>query len=101
MKEITFTFKEHKPTGKWRSFDSSYWEIKLNKKVVGHIYEQDFGATYSITFSIKHENTDNPNCHFKNIKLKATFKTIDETKEFLKRKTKAITEKYDLYALDD
>lgn len=33
MKSLKFTFKENKPTGKYRSFFKSEYLIKLNKKI--------------------------------------------------------------------
>jgi len=94
------TFKEHKPTGRYRSFYHSYWDIKLKKKVCGHIHRNDNGE-FTIMLSVKKEKTQEDPCSFRNAKLKAKFKTIEETKEFLINNTEAIMKQFDLYFHED
>jgi len=96
MKENKFTFKEHKPQGRYRSFYHSYWDIKLKRKVVGHIYKKKDGG-FSISFSVKQEKTEKDPCPFRNITIKASFPTIEETKKWLEEKTTAIMEHHDLH----
>lgn len=95
-----FTFKEHKPTGRYKSFYNSYWDIKLKKKACGHIHRNDDGE-FTITLSIKKEKTKEDPCSFRNAKLKAKFSTIEETKNFLEQNTNKIIELYDLYFHED
>jgi hypothetical protein len=93
-----FTFKEHEPTGRYRSFYHSYWDIKLKKRVCGTIhYKEEF----TITFMVNKEKSKEDPCNFRNARLKKTFKTIEETKAFLIENTDAIIKHFDLYFSDD
>lgn len=104
---MKFTFKQHKPEGRYRSFFNPTWDIKLNKKCVGHIYikkRDKPGKEFQIWFHVLKKDIvedGNPNCPWKNIKLKATFKTIEETKQFLNDHIFDITTKWTLYPLED
>lgn len=95
-----FTFKCHKPTGRFRSFSNPYWDIQLKRKRCGTILKNGFDD-FSISFSIKKEKTTEDPAPFKNITLKARFKTIEETKAYLVEHTDAIIEKFDLFIRED
>ena len=78
-----FTFKTDKPTGKYRYFQNSFHNIKLNKILVGSI---DDSFPYRIRLkvlkpSINEDN--NPNCSWKWISLKADFDSLIAAKSFV------------------
>lgn len=103
MKIKKFTFKEHRPTGKFRSFEQTYCDIKLNTKKVGSIVEtshfenRPFEERVVVKFAIKDEIS-----RFKWITLKKKFPYIKEAKEWLSQEIiyKSIQEKYDLYQFE-
>jgi len=91
-----FTFKTIKPTGKWKSFDPSQHDIKLNKKKVGRIEDK----TWDIYFSVIKKDImedGNLNCKWKNIKLKKKSSSLQEAKDFVNKYFKEIAENYNLY----
>jgi hypothetical protein len=83
MKLKKFTFKTTKPTGRYRSFESHYHAIKLNKIVVGYISDK-IPHTIHLMVIKKDINEDgNKNCPWKWIKLKKESQSLEEAKNFL------------------
>ncbi len=98
-----FTYKEQKRTGKFRSFQTRCYHIKLDKKVVGYIREPSNLSNeqgWGISFSIKKEVTKEEPAPFKWIFFTTRFETIDEAKEFLRVNFDGIIAKYDLYKFE-
>lgn len=98
---MKFTFKKDNPVGRYRSFELDHTEIKLKKKVVGHIQESRGNHTYSVSFAIKKEITKKEPAPFKWVRLKARFKTEAEARVFVKKHEEQIQERYDLYQFED
>lgn len=95
-----FTFKTTKPTGKWRSFQSTQYDIKLNKKVVGWIQDKNWDIYLSVIKDDIMEDR-NPNCTWRNIKLKQKSSSLQEAKDFVNKYFKEINAKYNLYQHGD
>lgn len=97
---MKFTFKTNKPTGPYRSFYSSYHQIKLRGKSVGSI---DDKPPYKIRFQVykKDINEDgNPNCLWKWVRLKHESASLVEAKEFVKNNSEAILNQFNIYRAD-
>jgi hypothetical protein len=96
-----FTFKTNKSTGRYRSFYSDTHDIKLNKKLIGHI---DAKFPFAIRFMIIKSNINedkNPNCKWKWILLKQESNSLQEAKNWLNENTELIQKKYNLYLMED
>lgn len=100
FKNMKFTFKQEKPTGRYRSFNSTTHIIKLKRKQCGYFFEK-FGTIESPIFlAIEKDETHddgNPNCKWMNIALKKRFEKVEEAKEWLINNTEAINSKYKLH----
>lgn len=62
-----FTFKKQRKEGTYRAFQRDMTDIKLKKKVCGHIYEKENGK-YKIQIAVEKEDvwrSKNPNCTWK------------------------------------
>jgi len=95
-----FTFKKSIKEGQYRSFQKDNTDIKLEKKVVGRIYENEQG-TYFISFAVKKERTEQDPAPFRWIRLGKVSKTEDEARETVKLFYKEIQKKYDLFPFSD
>ena len=99
-----FTFKKHRATGRYRSFELDYTDIKLNKKVVGSISEsrdRKWKERYGIGFMLKKERTGKDPAPFKWTRLKKRFANENEARQFIKDNEEAIQKQFDLYFHDD
>ena len=97
-----FTFKKNQSTGRYRTFDPDSADIKLNKKVVGHIQAKggSICGPWRISLAIKKECTENDPAPFKWITLKAEFDSIDAAKNKINESAEAIINKFNLYSFD-
>lgn len=96
-----FTFKEEKATGKFKSFEMRYFTIKLEKKKVGNIREQQYykdGERYSVSLAVKETNNK---CGFKWIVLLKKFNDPSEAKEYLNSKCDNLIKQFDLFKFED
>lgn len=106
-----FTFKAHKPTGRYRSFDHTFHDIKLGGKKVGGIEFSKGKNRYQIRLMVKDETE---HCGWKNIFLKydptegvaAEVMFTDSVqamrcKDFLHAHFNSILQKYPLHAIED
>jgi len=96
---MDFTFKKYKREGKYRSFQKRSTYIKLKKQQVGLISETENGE-YKIKFAIKKERTKKEPSPFKWVTLKKTTATENKAREFVKKFSKEIQEKYDLFLFE-
>jgi len=96
-----FTFKKTINTGRYRSFELDYTNIKLGGKIVGTIGETRDSHGYKIRFMIKKEETKEKPSPFKSIFFKKLFSTEEEAREYIKTFNDQIQEKFDLYQLED
>ena len=99
-----FTYKKHIPVGRYRSFEEEQHDIKLKKKVVGHIAEAGHfsGKTgFGISLAVKKEATKEEPASFRWANLKARFNNADEAKAFLEKNFDAIIKQYDLHSFED
>lgn len=98
-----FTFKKIIPVGYYRSFQTRYSEIKLDKKVVGCIQGGERGEFKIMLHVVKKDIAEdgNLNCLFKNVILKVQFNSEEEAREFLNKNIEKILHKFELYKLED
>jgi len=96
---MDFTFKKHIATGKYRSFERDNTDIKLKGYVVGLISETEEGS-YKISFAIKKERSKKDPSLFRWVTLKANPKNEEEARKTIKKFSKAIQEKYNLYLFE-
>lgn len=75
-----FTFKLHRPTGRYRAFENSHADIKQGGKVCGSISEQRDGQ-WKIGITVKSEKH---HCGWKWVFMKATFPDYDTGKHYVK-----------------
>jgi hypothetical protein len=99
IKEMAFTFKTTKSTGRFRSFNPDLHEIKLNKKVVGSISDSE---PYKISLMVKKvvsEGTvdNNVNCGWTMIRFKHESATLKEAQAWLNEKFDLIIKQNDIY----
>lgn len=108
---MKFTFKENKSTGRYRSFYPSTHDIKLNKKVVGHITQINDGSgfidvptenigKYNVAFAVKREKTAGNPAPFKWVNIKVKFDSVDEAKAWANRNIDVILAKFDIHAFE-
>ncbi len=98
-----FTFKIHRPEGKWKSFFNASMDILLDKNCVGGVYQNKMASEYEIRFQIMKSEVDlalpnnNP---WKWVTLKHRVSSFVEAKEFVNKNFEAIfaktLRKYDL-----
>jgi hypothetical protein len=96
-----FTFKTHKPTGKYKAFDNISIDIKYEKAVVGVI---DSEIPYRVRLMVKKTGTltdNNPNCSWLWIVLKNEFENIDTAKLWLNVNKDLIFGLYKLHKLEE
>jgi len=96
-----FTFKDQHPTGRYRSFEHMYSEIKFKKKQCGTINELGGFNNWSISFMIKKEPTIAQPAPFKHVTLKYKPNSLAEAKEWLKERTQLIQNQLDLYYMEE
>ncbi len=98
QKKIKFTFKTKRPEAGLRGVGTNpLIEIKLNKKIVGHIRPVQWD-TKEIEIWLAIEND---NGKWNNRKLKFIPKTTDEAKEYLNNHTEWILNNSKLHAEND
>jgi hypothetical protein len=99
-----FTFKYHRPTGRYRSFKTEYHDIKFKGKICGSISESNNWTLanrderISIKFMVK---SNEEKCGWKWITLAAKFSNTWNAKEFLNRNVEVFFKKYDLFFITD
>ena len=99
-----WTVKENKPTGKYKSFYESSFDLKRERKKVGILdKDKDDGKFKIILYVYKDEKyTDNnPNCVWKRITLKGRFDNKEQVIEFLKKNDSVINNMMKLYVIED
>ena len=88
---MNFTFKTTKSTGRYRSFHPDVHDIKLNKKLCGHIFDEKPYVVSFMTLKKDVKNSDNPNCIWTWQKIKTPeFNNVNEAKQWVKERTKDI-----------
>ena len=99
---MKFTFKTHKPAGPYKSFYSTFTDIKLNKNQIGGIQHKNNAFKISLRVVKKDIMEDgNPNCTWKNVTLKTPiFKELQEAKDWLNIHIEEITKQFTLKQLD-
>ena len=95
-----FTFKKTIHEGQYRSFQKDHTTIKLNKKEVGYISENDY-QNYKIYFAVKKEKTEKDPGSFKWIRVNFNFDNEKEAREYIKENNDRIQEKLNLHYFDD
>jgi hypothetical protein len=101
---MKFTYKKDIPTGRFRSFELEHHDIKLKKKVIGHIYEDRECHKFHIQIAVNKKDiitSTNPNCTWKWVFLKKEFSSANEAREFLDNKCESICSTFDLYYFEE
>ena len=98
---MKLTFKIQQPTGRYRSFDHAYVDIKGDGKMVGQLIQSKNG--YAVLLCV---NVPQIGCGWKNITLKVRFDgqeqaAIAEAKDWLKAHWASISTRYPLHQLED
>ena len=99
-----FTYKKHIATGRYRSFESERHDIKLKKKVVGHIYENghfDKWQGFKVHLAVKKEPTKEQPAPFKWVVVKQIFVSADEAKAWLAQNYERVIKELDLHQFED
>lgn len=92
-----FTFKTTKPTGRYRSFDSDYHDIKFKGVVVGSIVSsKPFKCRFMVIKNGTTIKDDNPNCPWKWITLKKESETLQDAKDWLNANIEGIMKQWPL-----
>lgn len=93
-----FTFKTDKPTGRYRSFFTTSYSIKIKNATVGSLEEPENGKKWRIRLMVIKDEVSQPdvNCEWKWINLKYEADTIEDAKQWLNNNFKAITDKWSL-----
>jgi len=94
------TFKIHRPTGQYRSFDHSHMDVKVKKKECGTVYYNSKEGKYRLQLAVVKESTEEEPAPFRNITLKIQFDSLDDAKVWITEHFSTITSKYNLYFFD-
>jgi len=97
---MKFTFKRHDPTGPYRSFSKPYWDIKVNKKVVGNIHGDSF-AGYAVSLAVAKEPTKEEPAPFKWVRFKVAFYNIEEQKSALNKACDTLMARHKLHMFEE
>lgn len=94
----TFSIREIKPTGKWKSFSESEYQVKLDKQIVGElVYKKSFKVRLMVIKKDINED-GNPNCIWRWAILKTSeLKTKEEVKSWLNENATAIIAHFNLH----
>ena len=107
-----FTFKIHERTGRYRTFQAKYCDIKLLGKKVGGIQEitnlysnnDENVGKFRIGFMVWKKDImedKNPNCEWKWIWLKYKPSSIQEAKDFIIKYSEDIQKRFNLYIREE
>ena len=99
MKKLTF--KTNKPTGRYRAFDSTYVDIKLDGNKIGSISENPFKVGLMVVKDGVRFKDNNPNCEWKWVYLKREFASFDDAKNFVKENFERIAAQLPLRSAND
>lgn len=94
---MKFTFKTEKSTGRYASFYSDHYHIKLNKVEVGYFSPDEPFKIHLQVVKKDIMEDGNKNCPWKWITLKKESETLDEAKKFLNDNFEVINSKYQIY----
>jgi hypothetical protein len=101
MEKLKVTFKKYpKETGLAAiGYSNQSADIKIKKRVIGTIFAPNWQTPdnkWSVGFMVmKTEPDDNPNCDWRNIRLKAKFDTYENAKQFVVDNIEKISQKYE------
>lgn len=97
QKPRKFTFKTTQPTGRYRSFDSAYHEIKFNGETIGSIGDK---KPHKIRLQVTKADIaedGNTNCPWKWITLKHESESVKAAKEFLAANVEGIFARWPIH----
>jgi hypothetical protein len=93
---MDISFKKHKHEGRYRSFEKDFSDIKLDKKVIGHIQEVNWNI-YQIGFAKIKEKTNDDPAPFKWVWIKQKFNSEKEARMWVNANFEAVKEQINLY----
>lgn len=93
---MKFTFKTHKPTGRYKSFYSAFHDIKYKKIKIGSIDDKFPHTIRLMVIKADIMEDGNSNCKWKWISLVKKSNSIAEAKEFLNANMTAILVKFNI-----
>lgn len=96
-----FTFRRVPRTGRFRTFEQRWTEIKLKKKVVGSLTENRREGHWRIRFAVKKEKTEKDPAPFKWVTLKHKPDSEEAGRRFILKFNDEIQEKCDLHPFGD
>lgn len=100
---MKFTYKKHRPTGRYASFEAEHHDIKLKRNVVGTIHEirtigpkshPDEGK-FKISFMVNGSAKNNPNCSWRWVSINEVFESSNNAKQWIQHNLSKI-QKLDL-----
>ena len=96
-----FTYKKHRHSGRYRSFEPEFHDIKLKAKKVGYIAEPAHFSKeqgYGISFAVKKDPTREQPAPFKWVSVKKRFSSVEDAKAFLVEHFDELIKELDLYS---
>lgn len=96
---MKFTFKTTKPTGKYRSFQNSQHDIKLNGGVCGSIQDENPHIVRFMKIKNNVLEDGNPNCVWMWVRIKKDFSSIKEAKEWVIENSEQLQKQINLFIL--
>ena len=96
---MNFTFKKQAGETGLARISNPYptTDIKLKKKVIGHIYPPSYwrnNSTWSISIAVEIPPKDNPNCSWSWKKVKPRFSSEEDARQWVKEKLEKVIVKY-------
>jgi uncharacterized alpha/beta hydrolase family protein len=96
MSKLNVSFKTERPTGRYRSFDSSSHYIKLNKRKIGTIHPDTWQISLMVMKTDKITD-DNRNCPWRWITLKRKSNSLEDAKAWIQTNISRLVENYEFH----
>jgi hypothetical protein len=92
-----FTFKRNNPTGRYKSFNNIFTDVKIKGKQCGVINEGDGFNNWSVRLIVKDEKQ---HCGWRWAKLKKRFASEQEARDFLKENYEKLVDGLNVVCID-
>lgn len=96
---IKITFKRHAKTGQYKSFQRTYTDVKVKRKLIGSITEQKDGS-FRCSIMIKQPVTQEDPAGWRWVRLNAVHRTEQSAREFLTLRADDLYAKYEIHELE-
>lgn len=95
---MAITFKRHKKEGRYRSFQTTYTDIKRGPKaIIGSIRETSLGGGYDVGIMVK----DPKHPGWRWVFFKKSFLCEVDARDWVLRNYSVLELKYDIHQIDD